>query len=392
MVNWFSQLHRFRRQLVVSIAGIVVFSSLALASGRGGADSVATEVPFNGLSLKIANAKVPPGGVYQLQLLVTEPKPMGMGSSGITYAGSFFLSGIGAAIHSPSGQACGVVLPTSRGLQVTFVSPDGTFGTNSPDYPLLTIALPVRGDAYAGWQVPVGMNLSHSVFLDPSGNPYPTEVKSGVLTIGGTLNVTNVVPGGGTVPAGSKITIMGMGFTPSSVVQIDGAIVVTTQFVSSNELDITLDTAMALDGVPVRVNTGNEAVTYYSYLRASEIGQTSQSLLVAADAMFSQLSYSRASLDWTTGSKLFTGLALQNADANPAEVSLQLVSGSKVLQSLSFPLPGRSKMTRDLVEFFGRAPDSGARVIIQSTQPIQMLGIVGDSSAEVLVPVVVTPM
>jgi hypothetical protein len=331
--------------------------------------------------------------VYQMQVDLTEPRPLGQGSTHFTEASANIGTGIGAAIHSPSGEACGVALPTAGGFQVAFVSPDGTFGNNTSTtfYPIMTLSLPVTSSAVIGSQTSVGIDLANSVFLDPTGKPYPTEQRPGTLTIGGTLSITNVLPGGGSVPAGTTIAVLGVGFTPSSVVQVTGANVVTTSFVSSNELDVTLDRTMVLDGVAVQVTKGTEVVTYYSYLRATNIGQSAQPLLAAADPMFSRLTYTNASLPWTFGGTVFTGLALQNPTSTSASVTLEVMSASnQVLQTLNLTLPGRSRMTRDLVDFLGQTMQGASTVVIQSSLPIQLLGIHGDSLAGTIAPVVVT--
>src|SRR5215510_14895756 len=368
--------------ILCNFCGVAAAKDGDAARKPGGKTSTALE-------FKIADATVPPGGIYQLQLRLTEPKPMGMGSSGFMFSASAFSGEVGAAINSPSGQAAGVALPTASGLQVAFISPDATLGT--AEYPIITIALQVRADAPPGLQTPVSLDLANSSFLNAAGQPLAATAKPGTLTVGGTLNVSNILPGGSTVPAGSPISILGTGFTPSTVVQVEEAHVVTTQFISSGELDITLGTTILLGRVRVRVNTGTELVTFYPYLRAAEIGQGGTALLLNADPMFSQVMYTGASLPWISGSTIFTGLSLQNPGSNPAEVTLQLLSSTNnVLQTLSFPLPGKSKMTRDLVDFFGQPPGSGSKVVIQSTQPIQLLGLQGDTSNSTLVPRIVS--
>src|SRR5437879_2762866 len=40
-----------------------------------------TPVPFAGVSIKVGDAVVPPGGIFQYQALLTEPKPIGNGST-----------------------------------------------------------------------------------------------------------------------------------------------------------------------------------------------------------------------------------------------------------------------------------------------------------------------
>jgi len=63
-------------------------------------------VPFAGVSLKIADEKVPPGGIAQVKLFVTEPRPIS------TAGGKFALDGFdaieGVALMSPGGDAMGV--------------------------------------------------------------------------------------------------------------------------------------------------------------------------------------------------------------------------------------------------------------------------------------------
>jgi hypothetical protein len=381
------------------VAGLVVFSSFALAldgggrtgSGDGGGGGGGGTEPANIFDISIPSATVPPNGVFQVQLDLTEPRPLSLGSSRLPPPPPTPRTGTGAAINSPSGQACGVVLSTSSGLQISFVSPDGTLGNNTSPYPFITLALQVSGSATVGSQFPVSLDLANSVFLDPTGVQYPTEQKPSTLTIGGTLSVTNVLPGGGTVSAGSTISVLGLGFTPSSVVQINGASVATSNFVSSNQLDVTLNQSIVLNGAAVHVTSGTESVTYYSYLRATNIGQSAQPLLASADPMFSQLTYKNASLPWTFGGTKFTGLALQNPTTTSAAITLEEMSGTnQVLQTVSVSLAGRSKMTRDLADFFGQPASGATSVVIQSNQPIQLLGIQGDSSAGTLTPVVVT--
>jgi hypothetical protein len=349
--------------------------------------------PANALSLDVLSATIPPNGVFQIQLDLTEPKPIHIGGTRFTASSTAFGSGVGSSIHSPSGQACGIVLPTSNGFQVSFVSPDGTFGdnTSSTFYPIMTLALPINANATVGSQVQASLDLANSVFVDPTGAQYPVEVKPGTLTIGGSLSITNVLPGGGTVAAGSTISIIGLGFTTSSTVQINGASVATTKLVSSNELDVTLSQSLALDGAGVQVTTGSQSVTYFSYLRATNVGQSARPLLASSDTMFSQVTYTKASLPWSSSATTFTGLALQNPGTTAATITLQELSQSnQVLQTVSVSLGGRSKMTRDLADFFGQPASGAASVGIQSDQPLQLLGIQGDTSAGTLTPVVVT--
>jgi hypothetical protein len=182
---------------------------------------------------------------------------------------------------------------------------------------------------------------------------------------------------------------LGTGFTSSTNVDFEGANVVTTQLVSSQQLNVTLSQTILLDGVRVRVRTSTQEAFYFPYLHATETGTTSNPLVAAADPMFSRVTYTAATLPWTRSGSAFTGVALQNAAANPAEVTLELLSsGNQVLQTVSFPLSARSKMTEDILDFFPQPPMNAVALHIASSQSIQILGMKGDTAAGTLTPFV----
>jgi len=387
MKQWFRRMHSSADKLVGNILCVALVSSFAFAASSDGGTQQST--PFPGLSLKIQDATVPPNSTYQLQLMVTEPKPIGKGSSGLTVSSSVFGTGAGAAVNDPAGQACGVAVRTANGFQISVLSLNATLGSNG-DAAIVTIVLPVRPDAQVGLQLPV--NLSNPVFLDATGQPYPLQVFPGTLTIGGTLSITEVIPEGENVPAGSAIAILGTGFTSSVRVDIEGANVVSTRFVSSHEIDVTLDRAILLDGVRMRIRTNTEEVFFFPYLRTTEAGHSSNPLVAAVDPMFSRVTYTSATLPWTTrSSTTFTGIALQNPGTNPASVTLEVLSSANaVLQTFSFSLPGKTKMTEDLLDFFAQPGASAAAVRISSSQSIQVLGMQGDTATGSVAPIVVS--
>lgn len=391
MKHWFRRMHSSTDKLMGTILCMALVSSFAFASSSdGGSGGGTTQQPatFAGLSLKIQDETVPPNSTYQMQMMVTEPKPVGKGGAGLSIASPVFGTGAGAAVNDPAGQACGVAVRTTGGFQISVLSPGATLGSNG-DAAIVTIVLPVRPDAQVGLQVPV--NLSNPVFLDGSGQPYPLQVSPGTLTIGGTLSINEVTPEGENVPAGSTIAILGTGFTSSVRVDIEGANVVSTRLVSSQEIDITLDRALLLDGVRMRFRTDTQEVFFFPYLHTSEAGHSSNPLVAAVDPMFSRVTYTSASLPWTRTSTTFTGLALQNPGTNPASVTLEVLSSANaVLQTFSFSLPGKTKMTEDLLDFFAQPGASAAAVRISSSQPIQLLGMQGDTTTESVEPIIVS--
>ena len=61
---------------------------------------------FPGVSLKIANEQVPPGGIAQVKLFVTEPRPISTAGGRFGFDGFDSIEGV--ALMSPGGDAMGV--------------------------------------------------------------------------------------------------------------------------------------------------------------------------------------------------------------------------------------------------------------------------------------------
>jgi hypothetical protein len=381
MFGW-ANTRRVRLSVAISVlVSVLLAGVLAFAK-----EAATTTTTFAGVSLKVSNETIPPSGMLQYKLFLTEPKPMSTGSAQPT----LWTAPTGISINDPSGQACAAAV-WNNGLTINFLSPNSLLGTNV-DYPILTMAVPVPANAPVGQQSPLSMNVPNSLFLDSSGQPYPVEFVPGTLTIGGSVNISNVIPGSGVVPAGATIALMGSGFTANTKVQLPDATVMSTNLVSSNELDITLDTTLQLSGERIKVtntDTG-DTDTYYSYLRAAWLGSSSNWLLARTYPVFSQVTYSSATLPWVHNSTTFTGMALQNPTSNWAQVSVQLLSSTnQVLQSFSFSLSPKTKVERDIQEVFPFG-FGGAAVRVSSNVPLQMLGLQGNTSTVTVIPVIVS--
>jgi hypothetical protein len=240
----------------------------------------------------------------------------------------------------------------------------------------------------------MSIDAASSFWLDPSGKRYVQEVHPGTLTIGGTMAISDVVPGGGQLPAGTHIKVLGMGFQTRSRVDISGVFLTAADFhfVSSGEIDVVLPQALQMDGKRVRVRNsgGGEVTTYYSYLRTNPVGESSHLLVAESYPLFARQSLTRGTLAWKRGSSTFTALAVQNPGRVATEVRVDLLSsGGQVLNSVSFPLAAVSNLTRDLKEFFSQPPSTAASVRITSLHPIMMLGLLGDDASGNVVPVIV---
>src|SRR5438309_4612291 len=269
---------------------LLLASSLCFPAKSGGVDPVPTP-GFTGLSFRVKSSIIPPGGMFQFQLMLTEPKPIGHGSTRPRVP-SGTVTGI--TLNDPIGQTVGVAIMDSSGLRVNFHSPAATFGVNpNLDYPILAIAIQIPEDTPVGWKFPLSIDMNNSFWLDATGQPYPQEMAAGELTIGGSMAISNVTPGSGFQPAGTTVAIQGMGFRPDSRVNIEGTTLAASDlhFISANEIDVVLPSGVLMDGNRVRVKNPDQASTYFSYLRARPLGESTHPLLAQSYPLFQRSTY-----------------------------------------------------------------------------------------------------
>lgn len=343
------------------------------------------------VTVKVAEQLVPPGGGGQAQVLLTVPKPILTGSTLLDMDSVASIEGV--SLFSPQGDVEGAATVTGKRVQIFASSPLASYGTDA-DYPLATVAFKVAPTAVVGREslLSIGADLSLLTSLGAVG---PFELKGGKLTIGGTLSITNVEPGGGLLAAGSVVHIRGTGFTPQTSVSVKHLSAVG-KYVSPTEFQLVLKENSVMDGRKVTMsNPAGRAVTYYSYLRGVPAGESRNPLLAATLPIFSLNSYQEASFAYPSSlpaGKLM-GVAFENAGSQAANVMLSLISPDGTSTPVNgFSLAPRYRMVREVAELTGVAFVPGAQLHIQSTQPLAMLGLLGDLDASSVLPVSVTPI
>jgi len=359
---------------------------------------------FAGVSLSVASPTVPPGGLLQMQVFVTEPNPilkgrqrMGMvprplaalGSEGVAPASAPLRAIRDAALFSPAGDVSGVAVGKSGSTQIFFSSPLTSFGTTI-DTPVMAIAMPVTTGATVGQTVNLNLDPNASLWYDPNSKLYPVELKSGVLTVGGTLAISDVNPGAGIVQPGTVISIKGVGFQPTTLIDINEAAMATLNYVSPNLMQVTLSLPFDIRGKRIRAtNSNNERVEYYPYQRTTALGKSTHLLVASSIPLFAQTTWTLGYFRPTLRGTMFSGLALQNLNPANANVVLNLYTKSGVLLATQTILLGTNvSMARDLAELFpGVVAGSGTSLKVMSNQPIQILGLLGDDASSTLLPV-----
>ena len=377
-------------------------------------------LPAGTIGLKVLDTSVPPGGIFQFQLSNTEPKPIGHGSTRPQVPSGPVR---GVAVNDPSGKAAGIavintsVSPTDIKLQLS--SPDALLGTNIT-YPVVTISMPLSASLTPGTTFPISIDKANTSFFDSSKAYTAIEFASGTLTIApvGSPYVSDVLPAGGLLPDRTLIKIFGAGFNANTKVSIEGTTIIPADqtLVNSGEIDVKIcngtvaDTAtvcpnnggsMQLDGERVRVKDTNTnfVIEYYTYLRANdEPGSSANGQVNLVHPMFSRVTYLSATIPLVVSATQFTGLSLQNTSASDSGIKIELLDASNAsLANVSFILHGLGtgtagkKITRDVIADWFPSPPAGAvkvRVTITSGPAVQVLGMLGDTSAGTIVPVI----
>lgn len=348
----------------------------------GGSCSVATRQ----ISLHIPDESAPPGGVVQMKVLVTEPSPVSSGGPRFAEFSSAFVEGI--QLFNPTGDVNGIAKLGSSMVNIAYVSSTGTQGS---DYPIMTVALQLPSNLSIGTKLPFSLDPTSTWTLGLLGAATMKPILPATITVGGSISVTDVVPGGGLQPAGTVISVRGIGFQSGTQVQLSNIKASSISIISPQEIQIALAEPTQMNGKKIQVtNPDGSSDTYFSYMRGVTLGKSGVPLLASALPIFSSLTYSQAvfsSGDISTGA--FSGIAVQNPNLTPATVSFTLFSSSNVtLGSSMIVVPSGNRIMRETSELTGAAPQSGSYLVVSSDAPVQMFGFEGNNLTGTVVPYV----
>lgn len=370
------------RMLIPSAAVLACLATgTLLAQGPepgGGGSSGAKQV-----SLFIPDETAPPGGLAQMKFMVTEPTPISTGRPMMRYSRTLFDSVWGIQLFNANGDLNGVAMVTDSQVGIQYITSTGAQGT---DYPIMTVALHVRPDAVPGSQTQFSLDPSSTWVLGLLG---PTTVKPrppATITVGGSISITNVIPGGGVVPAGTTVSIYGMGFQSKTQVQLNAIKSSSIRVVNSGQIQFTLAQDTNMTGQKIQlVNPDGSQDTYFSYLRGIPLGQSNQPLLANAVPIFSSVTHSLTVFNpvMAASATQFTGLAMQNPGMSSVQVTVALHSSSNVLLgSSTLTLDSGYRLMREISELTaGASPTFGSYLTVRASQPIQVFGFVGDNTS-----------
>lgn len=369
-----------------------------VAQGSTSGGSSTTGSPTNGgpgpscstatrqISLHIPNESAPPGGIVQMKVLVTEPSPVSSSGPRIPLPGRVIVKGI--QLFNPTGDVSGVALVGPSLISIESITSTGTQGS---DYPIMTVALQLPPDISVGTQLQFGLDPSSTWTLGLLGTATVKPFTPAIITAGGSISITDVVPGGGIQPAGTVISVQGIGFQPGTQVQLSAIKASSITVVSPQEIQIVLAEPTQMNGKKIQVtNPDGSSDTYFSYMRGIPLGSSNQPLLSTAVPIFSSVTHSQAVFsagDLANGE--FSGIAVQNPSLIAANVRFTLFSSSNVpLGGTTVVIPGGNRIMRETSELAGVAPPQGSYLVVSSDISVQMFGFLGDTVTGTVVPYV----
>lgn len=333
---------------------------------------------------RIVSETRPSGSLIQIKVDITSPRPIVTSGESARFESDWFDSVEGVSIYSPAGDAYGAAVVRNGLFTSRLVSPLGSLGTQL-DYPFLMIATRIRAGLPTGAQYP--LRLDATTFQAPDGSSYSVLPKEGTLTIGGAVSIFNVIPGGGVLPAGAVVRIIGTGFNEQTRVSFDETVLNNVRVISPTEINVTLGQSTQMSGREIRIRgQGNDEVIYYSYLRAAPVGSSTNALLNATHPMFPSQVWRSAGVKLpAVPAGSFAGLTLQNSTQTSASVQLELVSAAGLsLGATSVTMAGGTRYARTAQELFGAAAVAGSVIKVTASSDMQVMGLVGDEVAGVV--------
>ena len=231
---------------------------LALAAGVSDAEAAGAK-----LALQVSGETAPAGGWAQIKISLAAPALVGSGRIVMDFDPSMFTAIASAGVFGASGDAYGAAIISGLHLDAQFSSPTGGIG-RLRGVPVLVISANLAHGAQPGKTVTIQPDASQSPWKDPGGNVYSVSVTPGSVTVGGSLSIQGAYPGGGLLPAGSTVELVGFGFSAATTVSIDGVAATANYDSLHQSMSVTLGAPADLTGkrIVTKNPDGSEADTY----------------------------------------------------------------------------------------------------------------------------------
>jgi uncharacterized protein (TIGR03437 family) len=203
-------------------------------------------------ALQISNENAPAGGFAQIKIYAAKPTAIASGHIVVTLDQTFFGNAPQVGLFGANGDALGLASMKWPQIDIQYSSASGGIGQLA-SLPVIVISVPVLATA-------TGTSVVSATSPDRSAT-----VTSGSVTVQETLSVGKIPAGLGVAPAGTVVPITGTGFTPSTTMTIDGAVIDQANYVSPTEIDVTLGGSAELVGKRARVMDSGVEFDYFCF-------------------------------------------------------------------------------------------------------------------------------
>ena len=220
------------KTMVAMLAAVTAFALGATALARSGSGSGSGS--GSDLKFRVEDEMAPPGGMVQMKVEPYEVTPISGGRPGFSFDSAFF-DGVEGFDMFVTGELAGAAVVNGSRVNVSYA----TRGALSEDYPFLTVSLRIRPDAAIGARARFTLDPL-SIWNLLTGPVVASRITPGTVTVGGSVSITDVVPGGGVWPAGTVVSVRGIGFTSRTRLRVNDVETRSIRFVSPTEMRFTL--------------------------------------------------------------------------------------------------------------------------------------------------------
>jgi hypothetical protein len=338
------------------------------------------------LNMRVLDETAPPGGTVQMKVMVTEVTPISGGRPMFAYDASLFSGVAGFGMFAPTGEVAGAAVISGNHVQITYVRTTEFVG----EYPVLTVVLPIRSDALPGTRTL--FTLDPSTLWTLAGADATIPINPGIVTVGESIAIANVIPGEGVRPAGTVVSVRGVGFNSRTKLRVKDTIIANVSVVSSSEIQFTLVDPTDMTGKRIQVdNPDNSRDIFYSYMRGIPAAVSGRTLLSTTEPIFSGAARTHATfgpLPATNGTR-YNALALQNTNLAPVNVTVSLnAADGTLLHATSRSLSEGHRLVLELSEVLeGVVPSEGASITVTSSLPIEGFRMLCDEGTWTVTPV-----
>ena len=363
---------------LVALVLAAMTGTASLSAQKGSGNSGGSK-PSVGVEVRVSQEVANPGGIAQIKVSLTEPKPI---STGLFALAGDFVELMGVSLFDSTNGTYGLAWPTAGGLRVVTSSPLSTLGISAVGYPILTLTVRVPARTVVGTTLPVHLDPSLLRLFNPLGDPYPTKVTDGSITVRPAAAVEDVRPGSDIVSTGGTISILGRNFTPDVRITVGDASTQKPVLVSPTQFDVDVKEPVDTHGREIRLRSSTERSSYFSYQRTTVAFVSSVPVLTTLEPLFPGAGTTEASVEFPAApASTIQALLVKNSHLAPVTLSVSRTgAGADVEWAVPVTLPAASRFALSLSEVFGTPCPDTCVVTATATASVRAMGVVVDEA------------